>query len=458
MFSLFLFIGCAFILCAEGRTLVALLAAQNLTTREQWALGFPVGVLLNALLFFLYTILGISLTAFSVFFGHLYLIAMLGALYYQSKPRSLSAVRLFNFSEFSRKQRILFWILLISVLIKLAVGISSVLIYPSYYYDSISQWNMRARISYEDQAIAFDRDEVRGLSKPQYPILLHSLQIFFVLPQEEWNDVLANTSTFLFTLCGLYAFFLLLARRNGFLFSLLTVAVLLMIPLLSHHLTQGQGDIHVLIALLLSSVLLLHFMDERSASLLLLSALFVAETAWIKLDGLIFGVLPWLAIVAIIMCTVRRFRTAIAVWGLFPAAFVGGMWSVYLLYRGLPLSPHHGSDFLIELHMEAIPEVLRALFASGSFGVHWYAVGLGLGLGLLFLRQDTRWRRSIPELMICLWGLILFFGTLFIFLATPNVSFLLNAQTFSRTMLLPLSLLILGVLLLLQKGIAGRAR
>ena len=475
MMTLLFFSGVAVLLTVEGRWLVAAIARENLTRSEEWALGFPMGTFANALLFFICTVGGIPLNALAVFGGHLGIVIIafavssrvatpstpfdtpslrLGLLPPSLKLRRTGRVTRRGISrDFNFKKYLLPILLTLAILIKLFYGISHALL-PSYSYDTVSQWNMRAKISYEDRAIAFDRDEVRGMSKPQYPILFHSLQIVFNLPQKEWQDPVANGATLLLSLTSFLAFFLLLRRLAGSFAALVTLACILTIPLLSIHLAQGYGDIHVLTYVLLGAVLLLHSFERNQGNqgnqqeLLLLSAIFVAASAWVKQEGMVFGVVPWMVIVGIGTgkfegLKVGRFR------GLEVLKF-GGLvfllslpWTLFLLIKELPLSPHGGGDLMMGWHPEGVPLALKALFAGGSFGMHWYIV-IGLLLSVLFER--VRRGRQIEKSMflIFLWGIITFFGALFIFLCTSNIEFLMNAQTFSRTMLLPLSLLILG--------------
>ena len=209
MMTLLFFSGVAVLLTVEGRWLVAAIARENLTRSEEWALGFPMGTFANALLFFICTVGGIPLNALAVFGGHLGIVIIafavssrvatpstpfdtpslrLGLLPPSLKLRRTGRVTRRGVSrDFNFKKYLLPILLTLAILIKLFYGISHALL-PSYSYDTVSQWNMRAKISYEDRAIAFDRDEVRGMSKPQYPILFHSLQIVFNLPRFDTPD------------------------------------------------------------------------------------------------------------------------------------------------------------------------------------------------------------------------------------------------------------------------------
>lgn len=431
-----------------------LIAGKSLAKAQMWALGFPLGAFLNVILFFIFTVFGIPLSAGFVFFGHLVILLLLGTCVRKKMlpqgecKMQNSKCRMPKKNSFCILHSAFCIILILSISIKLFYGISESLM-PTYYYDSVSQWTMRSKISYEDQAIAFDQDEVRGISKPQYPILIHSLQIAFMLPQREWSDMVANGSTLLLTLTSLLAVFLILMRIRGPTATLVTVVAILMIPLLSEHLRQGHGDIHVLEYMLLSAVLLVMFMQSRAFGIFLLSALLISASAWVKQEGLVFGVLPWIFITGILMWMNRDQIKKIIIYGVIPPIVFGSMWIIFLLIKGLPLSPHGGGDTSISWHAEAVFPAIKGLFASGSFGIHWYAVFILIPVAIYAVIR--KWKGYIPEFFIILWGVVAFFGALFIYLCTPNVTYLINGQTFSRTMVLPLALLILGLCLMVER-------
>lgn len=454
--SFLFFFGSATLLTLEGMLLLRLFAERSLTFLERLSLGFPVGAFLNALLFFLLTLLKVPLEFWMVYGAHAVVFG--GLVFFERgtfKATNREAPLDGACPEFDRrargklstgkKEKLLLALLLLSLTVKIFFAFSHAVLLPTFYYDSLSQWNMRARISYEDRAIAFDLDEHRGMSKPQYPILLHALQITFMLPQGAWLDRVANSSTFLLTLSSFVAFFLLLKRKGSF-FALITLTALTMAPLLSIHLGQGYGDIHVIEYLLLSALLLSLFVEDTShMSFLLLSALFVVAAAWVKQEGFFFGIVPWLLIVSGWCFWKGKKCRQVLRFGFVPVLLLGIPWTLLLLARGLPLSPH-GTGFLLEWHPEAIPHILEALFSYGSFGIFFYVLPVLLGMGL----RDTLGRKkdALPSLLVLSWGLITFIETLFLYVFTPNVTFLLNNQTFHRTVLIPLLLLILGCALL----------
>lgn len=456
MIHFLLFLGVAILLTVEGWLICRIIAGNNLRRCEEWAFGFPLGALVNALLIFFYTVVGISLTTMTVFAGHLLILLFVGALIMKMKmfssedcgmsldSSSLAVARDSSLEKSNWSLRffnIFMFIFILLIAIKLIYGVTHAFL-PTYYYDSVSQWTMRAKISYFDHAVAFDTNELRGISKSQYPILLHGLQITFMLAQNRWIDLIANAATLLLSLTSFAALALLLLRSAGVYRTILALGFMLTIPLVSIHLAQGYGDIHVAEYMLLSAMLI--FIACRSKEinfcLLILSAIFVAAAAWVKQDGIVFGVLPWVVLV-IIAAWFRssRFKAFVAI---IPALLLTVPWPLLLIAKNLPLSPHGGGDLSLAFHSDAVTEAFRQLFAMGSFGIHWY-VAIAILISVLPVVKKKR-SENFPALLILLWGALTFIGGLVIFLCTPNVQFLMNAQTFSRTMLLPLVLLILG--------------
>jgi hypothetical protein len=474
MRALLFFLGISFFLALEGRLLLQLLrwpvaaSASRHSPLLAWLFGFPLGVFLHALLTFLCTIVAFPITLPILALLHAGLLILLSLLARRSlsppasSPAPAPASLLKHLPPIPRK--ILVVLLLLSLTVKGFYGLSHALLLPTFYYDSLSQWNLRSRISYEDRAIAFDQDERRGMSKPQYPILLHALQIFPMLLEGRWVDRIANASIFLFCVTSFLALALFLGGVGGSALALLSGSLLLMVPLNAFHLGQAYADLPLLLTVLLSALLLAEFAQHHHISSLVVSALLAATSAWVKLEGLYFGVLPWLLLLALLSFLrkgqarpndpVRIGRRRGGVLLAASPILLGFLWVLFLLLRGLPLSAHPG-DFLLSWHSDAIGAILLRLFTYGSFGIVPFLL-LTLLVPLLFIVRRT-WAHVLPELLIVAWGILTTIETFLLYLLTPTVQFLLNDQTFHRTMLLPLSLLLLGTLLLLQGVLRRRA-
>ena len=465
------FIGAAFLLIVEGRFLALFMTQGALQKAEGWALGFPLGTAVNALLFYFFTISGAPLTALTVFGGHVVMLIVLGVFNHvipgspataSIRPRPTPAglellpPPLLLRRAGSMTYRVLLILLAIATAISLLYGIVHTFL-PTFYYDSVSQWTMRAKISFFDQHIAFDVDELRGMSKPQYPILLHSLQIFFALAINNWSDLVANSAILILNLTSFLAMSVLLLRNISKQLVLLVLSTILTIPILAYHLGQGYGDLSLLAYLLLAAVALVSSEEGKNTRMLLLASVMVGAASFVKQEGLVFGLAPFTVLLLLLLQ--KNSWKPLLMFGFLPAMLLSLLWPILLLSKGLPLSPHGGGDLAIAFHSEGVSEAFRVLFASGSFGVHWYIViGLLVSVSLkLFyssrsallapaFTEASAGRRRKPFILILLWGVMILISALAIFLATANVQYLLNGQTFSRTMMIPLALLLLGTL------------
>lgn len=403
--------------------------------------SLPLGALGNAFLFYLLHIAGIPIALLGFIVGHLLIIGLLAILLrlqLWKRTEPLPVVPDLH-PHWSRLHSILFWLLLIFTGLIIIAFSTRAIVLPTYYWDSFTNWHMRARTMLELQDILF-----HGVQKPQYPILLHGLQMS-VMMINGWNDHAANIATLLLSLSLLLGIGIMARAQGGRISGIVVPSMLIAVPFAMTHLQQGYADIHYTSYLLLSaSVLGVALHDSRGINvrMLILSALLCAASAWTKLEGLWLGVVPWLAIVTLIAITRKEARkhAAIAV-GILVALIAP--WPILLQLQQLPATSH-GITF--EWNMNAIPLIIKALFMEGSFGVQWYAISV---LGLLMLMQSrTAWLpRAWPLSPSTLFGLLTL-GIIFgIFLVTIDSQWLQSQITFSRTMLLPTLLLTQGIAL-----------
>lgn len=442
-----------FLLLLIGGTTVALILLPEATLGLLISLALPLSTFFTAVLVLLYTSTGIPLSFVSLLVGHLALIASLIFFIYKRPTMLMDLER----SQSGKKkpssmhEKI---ILTTCVAILLAVGVFSfthAVLLPTSQFDSLTNWTMRSKISFEDQAIAFDATEVRGMAKPQYPVLLHSLQILANQGQPVWNDTAANTMTYLLSISSFIALFLMIKKLRGVMQSVVTITSIVAIPLASIHLAQGYGDIHLLQYFLLSMACLGLWKESshtRKDRWLVLSGVFVAASVWTKSEGLIFGLVPWLLTVGLV-CRLNQTSWKAAYPGVITALVLSAPWPLFAWMNGLSLTPH-SSDTMLQFHPEAVKTALMGLFGRGSFGIIWY--GLVILVPTLIITCFKKHRSVQPsQLPLLAWGGVMFLEICVIYLATPNVRFLLNGESYYRQMMIPAGMLILGCSLLLQR-------
>ena len=443
MIAFLLFAGSFLLLTYEGMLLICHLAPEACTRTERIALGFPLGALLNALIFFLCTLFGIPLLLTAIYGFHLLLVALLFLLQRQRHLPPLNTARKIYLSL---PQKLWICILCLLLLPKLIFAFTHAVMLPTIYFDSLMEWNMRAKISFVEQQITFVGDTYRNATpQPQFPILSHALQILFMLPQGTWKDAISNAATLALTLASFSSFYLILKRRTNALWGLLGASLILMLPLLDIQSGQGYNDIHVIEFLLLSALFLVSFVKEGRRGDLLLSALLCSSAAWTKQEGFFLGVLPWMLLIAGVAWKIPARKSSIIRNAPFIA--IGWIWLVFLLSKGLPLGPH-SDDFAVRFYGGGGSAALQAFFTMGSFGIAWYAI-IAVLVALLLLHRKRMMRDA--SILIVAWGGIAFIETIFIFFFTPNIRFLISHQTFHRTILIALAMLITGLYLIVER-------
>lgn len=430
------------ILIFEGTAVSALLLPTG-SWLLPFALSLPISALINVLLVFIWTVIGVPLHPLSLIGGHM--VILVGALLFlkQKSFLLLEQARLPHIPLQGTK-KILFIASGVLIAMNVAYSFTHAVLLPSNQYDSATNWTMRSKISFYDRAIAFDKTEDRGMAKPQYPFFFHALQITANQLLPRWSDTAANVILFALSVCTFSALFSILRMLRGKAHAILTIALLMGIPLLGMHMAQGYADLNLIQTLLLSMTCLAAWVESvhpRKQRWLTLSGIFAATAVWTKAEGLLFGLLPW-------VCTVAVLSTVMKVsWKDLQRPFIVTIllavpWPLFAVLYGLSLTPH-SSDTIIAFHAEGVSEAFSGLMSRGSFGITWYALLFAIPM-IVFAGWKKHAAILRTEVPLLLPGFMTFFGFLFVYLWTPNVRFLLNAESYYRQMMLPAALLLLA--------------
>lgn len=441
-----------FLLLLIGGTALALVLLPEATLGLLISLALPLSAFLSAILVLLYTAAGIPLSFAALLIGHLVVTASLILFIYKRSSVLMDLERASSAPKTERTsaEKIIFVASVILMASALIYSFSHAILLPTAQFDSLTNWTMRSKISFEDKRMAFDPTEVRGMAKPQYPFLLHSLQITANQGQPSWNDTAANAMTYLLSLSSFTALFLMIRKLRGTVHSLVSLTAIVTIPLVGMHLAQGYADIHLLQYLLLSLACLGMWMESthaRRSRWLVLSGIFVAASVWTKSEGLVFGLLPWLLTLGL-LCGKNRAAWKAAYPAIVVALALSVAWPLFAWTKGLSLTPH-SSDTLLQFHPEALMTALIGIFGRGSFGIVWYALVILVPVLIIagWKNHPDVKRLQLPLLT---WGSVMFAEICVIYLATPNVRFLLNGESYYRQMMIPAAMLILGCSLILR--------
>jgi hypothetical protein len=438
--SLLVFLLWLIVLAAEG----FLLAGALLRRRDPLllvSLALPLAALPNAVLFCLYTLAGVPLTVLTIGFGHLVLLVA-AAFWRWKMPPTGTILPGVQTSLFSPRVRTVVYSLCTLVLaLVLSFSITHSLVLPTYQFDSLTNWTMRSKISFIDQSLAFDSSEIRGVAKPQYPFLVHALQITVQQGNAVWNDRAANAILWFFSLGACIAMGRLLTLLRSRDHALAALTVILSVPLLVNHLAHGYADIHLTEYAGLSLLLLLFARAQADRRWLILSGLMASAAAWTKTEGLLIVLVFWTFSAAALLYRTLSFRT------IAPSVIVSWiLWlpfPVLLLVKYLPFTPH-STDSTFQPNLAVVGTAFDGLFAGGSFGILWYLLTVALvSVAVGWRRGNASADRSL--LPAVLWGLAAFALVFATYTLTPNARFLVNGESFYRQMFVPVILLVLTI-------------
>lgn len=430
------------LLIVEGSLITRFVSGNRFFSYVTVSLALPVAALVNAIIVFAYTIAGSPIALWSMLMAHIMMIAVF--LYLSRKmrqkhsgaPVSVDHPKFWHMPTFAR-------VLCVALLaVQAFFSLTHAVILPTYQIDSLTNWTMRSKVSFYDQKIAFDPTEVRGVAKPQYPILFHSLQLVVNQGNSDWSDRSANAILFLLTLSSFAALFFIIKYKKGIDFALLTLTFLFSIPLLSFHLAEGYADIVLIQYLLLIIGCLWRWKTDGNDRWLLMSGVLVACATWTKSEGLIVGLGLWILFFMHERFRLKlRFSFGIVLFTL----FISLPYSAFLLSRGLGLTPH-ASDATFGWHGEAFASAISGLFVSGSMGMTWWVI-IAMTLMILVLRHRKSPLIDASVLALGWFGLLSLVAILFTYIFTPNAVFLANGESYFRQLMIPAAKLILWCML-----------
>jgi len=439
MISFIAFTGSLALLILEGWLLIGILGVRTFGLRL--FLSLPLAALSNTLLLLILTAAHLPLSLPAILGGHLVITALSGVFLCLKEPLLITKTQYGE--QINRSKSISAFSIILSTLLLVTLIYSTAHTFlPTFHYDSATNWNMRAKISFvEKELVLTEQHEM--IAKPHYPFLYHALEITTQQGQQEWNDRFANVIHLLLSLSALAAFFILIRRLKGKFAALLSVTLITTTPLFAMHMGGSYADIPLVLFALLSLSSLLLFERTQEFTWILLSAIFVSACVWTKSEGLPFCLIPWLMTVAFLWWRKHSHKKH-CVKGVLAALALSLPWPLFAFARGVSLSPHGSQDLSIGLQEGATEVASAVIFTGGSPGAI-LPIALLSTVFVLLKRNETYIDRQY--LWGLSWGLLSFIAILFVYLFTSNAVYLINGQSFDRQLLLPTSLLVVVLVL-----------
>lgn len=322
--------------------------------------------------------------------------------------RSLSPVHIRNGIQqaTSRLQhrKLLHWtgaLLALWITVKLASGMTLLMMDPAYNDDVFNNWNYRAKVLLSEErlvlALPSSLDGAAGVSA--YPPTVPLLKVWLAHAAGGWNDRIIALASPLWYLLALLLIWITLRRSAGRGWPILGVYIASSLPLLLMHGSTPYADLFVALHIGVALLPLLHALqtaDAQSRSVWLrLGALGTALLPMTKNEALLIHLPPILLLAAsvIIFSVVTKKLTAkqalqAGLWYAGLLAIVLGPWLAYKYMNGLAFGNAKPIDTTFALQ----PGALR------SIGITWVLEANFLLLpGLLIALLCARWRAAFTS-------------------------------------------------------------
>lgn len=394
---------------------------------EKLAIAFMFGSSLITLQMFIYSLCGIK---FSVLPIALPWIVLLPALLYMKEQPKL------EFKPFSQIESLL----AILISLKVIYIFFEALIKPVVGFDSLWNFSLRSKIFFFEKAIPLIKSSLyfMGGGMKQYPLQIPLFETWTYLAMNSWNDVQMKIMFPIYFVCLIVLFYSSLIKEKSRVQALFFTFLLSTLPLLTYHATIEYADF-VLGTYTFGAVIFLYrYLQVKENKLLIISALLIGFSGWVKDEGIVFYI-----ICMIVFFAYNKFKEwKPAIIFIFPFALITIPWLLAKNVLGLTLG--NSQDFSLSIkyftfHPEVIPKILEKTFLTDNN----HLLPIAFIILVIFYSRDIF--KTNKKYIFSIFMLIFVFF-LFLYTCTYNWDMIFSDIILSRNYLtyLPIALYLIG--------------
>jgi dolichyl-phosphate-mannose-protein mannosyltransferase len=416
---------------------------------EKVGLGFMVGYGIQALYIFFLGLFRIQFTFLSCSLL-IWVILLIGLIRLKNKKRLL------RIEERSERRPVLNWktavisAIILLILWKYLFSFAGAFLNPSYFDDTVSIWNYKAKVFYAHRSLVLQTGHVDFLGGlvQKYPPGIPLFKAWISICLGGWHEWAVNLITFsFFASLGLIAYGNFRCRYpRGW--SLIMTYIISSVPLLGFHSFFAHVDMMIGISLFAGGAYLYRWIETEKINFLVISAILIGSGVFIKDEGLILmvtGFFPPLLLYLLIK--VRDVKKILS----FAALVLGVViiwtlpWYLTKVIYGFPISlpPEYRR---LEFHPEVFRMMIYYIFSSGNYNILFPTAFITMFLGAkIIITSSLRY--------IFLAWLGVFLMTIYPFVFSPFFEFMGTA--FGRAVVTSVPLLAFGVCLVWGRWLSG---
>jgi len=350
----------------------------------------------------------------------------------------------------SSGKKIVFWILAVFILWKLIFMVFMALSGPTVFNDAYTCWNYKAKVIYYTHTANMTSEGEGVLHERfnQYPLHLPIIRAWIAFCLGHWDDRFINLYSIILFICLLCLVFEFLKKMTGALNAMIFTYVLSAIPVLIYNFISGYADATVGCFFLASLVMLFYWDRTEKMRYIFFSGILASVAMFTKNEG---AAIVYPAILSTFLLHLvfgqRSWKQILGKLGLF-------ILSSSLIVPWLMRAPALNSivavsgidNTAVSFHPEGLGPLMNNLFVFRSHNLFWSGIiVLLVWKWRAALRHAARFFLMPSALALC--------ATLYVFLFTLNVAWLIDGTTINRTLLIVIPVLALaGGLLFVPAG------
>ncbi len=317
-----------------------------------------------------------------------------------------------NFISWTRWEKIVFVILILTVILRLSGSLWQVKNIPTYDFDAWNNWNLRAKVVFAENTIpkAAESPFYLGGGIASYPLFDSLFKVWLATSGGSWQESYINLASIFYYLFLLLIFYFSLPRGVNRIIRLVGVYLLSSLPLLYFHSQVAYADLLFSIFLFLTISCLFYWLAGGGNSFFYFSGIALAFSIWTKNEGLAI-IFPILLITTVVFLVLKKCRF----WQWFFYWFWGivtiSPWLYFRFSNQLDFLSGDSSTFRLVFNSQFLGEAFSSIFLRSHFNLLWLLFFI-----ILALKFKSIWKSlALRYLTIVILVLFLFYNGVIVF-------------------------------------------